>query len=146
MGKVLTFLGCLAAWIVVVLSERGCPPPEDIEPCTCKEEVYTDIRCKSISEPEVITKVFENAERYHFNKFTLEDSVLQYIPHVIFNDVEVIRLDFDKVTFVNTFDELPRNPGTKQVYLSKVILQKKSGEACWSLPAFHRPQNTENSN
>ncbi|GFS77293.1 LRRCT domain-containing protein [Nephila pilipes] len=104
----------------VVTSERGCPPLEDIEPCTCQESYYTDLRCSSINEDDVITKVFANTKRYHFHKFTLKHSTLQYIPHTVFDNVEVKFLDFYEVTFVNTFDEIPKNPGVETIKLAKV--------------------------
>ncbi|GFU36549.1 hypothetical protein NPIL_180291 [Nephila pilipes] len=114
------FWAFLATLLRVVTSERGCPPQEDIEPCTCQESYYTDLRCSDINEVDVITKVFANSERSHFNKFTLKKSTLQYIPHSVFDNVEVKFLDFDEVTFVNTFDEIPKNPGVETIKLAKV--------------------------
>ncbi|KAG8195256.1 hypothetical protein JTE90_028407 [Oedothorax gibbosus] len=110
---------CLAA--ALVSAERGCPYPEEIEPCTCKQHgEYVDIQCSNMYDTEELLRVFENARRYHFNKFTLMGSTLQYIPHEVFDDVEVKYMTMDNVTFRNTFDEVPSDPGLKELFARRV--------------------------
>ncbi|KAG8195267.1 hypothetical protein JTE90_028418 [Oedothorax gibbosus] len=111
---------CLAA--VLVSAERGCPYPEDVEPCFCQsvDSDYSALTCTKVHDTEVLLRVFENNRRYHFNAFLLFNSTLQYIPHQIFDDVKVEFLSLKYNTFRNLFDEVPRNPGIRAIQVDGV--------------------------
>ncbi|KAG8173365.1 hypothetical protein JTE90_016642 [Oedothorax gibbosus] len=111
---------CLAA--VLVSAERGCPYPEEIEPCTCllDKTQNTTLICSKVHDTQVLLKVFENSRRYTYNWFVLMESSLQYIPHQIFDDVKVNGLSMFNVTLRNLFDEVPRDAGIWQIWAEKV--------------------------
>ncbi|KAG8182229.1 hypothetical protein JTE90_002660 [Oedothorax gibbosus] len=101
----------LCAAAVLVSAEKGCPYPEDVEPCTCTETGdYVSLGCRRVDDTEVLRRVFDNSRRYHFNEFVLRQSTLQYIPHEVFDDVRVKSLVLMNVTLRNMFDKAPTDP------------------------------------
>ncbi|KAG8195255.1 hypothetical protein JTE90_028406 [Oedothorax gibbosus] len=100
---------------------------EGIEPCTCREireYDYVIMECRKIDDTGVLLSVFENARRYCFNNFTLSESTLPYIPHAIFDDVEVKIMIMDQITLNNMFDELPSNPGLENFVAYRVKVRE----------------------
>ncbi|KAF8767984.1 Protein slit like protein [Argiope bruennichi] len=118
-GAILLFL---AVVVHKVIGEKGCPEREEISPCTCREMFLGQpkLTCKEITQVDTLKTVFQNARRYRLTQFTLVNSTLQYIPHEVFDDVKVKNLEFEKVTFVKTFDKIPENPGVVTIKLTEV--------------------------
>ncbi|CAL1300689.1 unnamed protein product [Larinioides sclopetarius] len=87
----------------------GCPPVHVVEPCICYSGPHPILVCKHIDDPEVLVKVFDRSTPYWFQEFHLEESVLQYLPHDMFQGVKILRFYLKNVTLVQLFDEPPEN-------------------------------------
>ncbi|KAG8195252.1 hypothetical protein JTE90_028403 [Oedothorax gibbosus] len=123
MFETFLFILCLAG--VLVSAERGCPYPEDVQPCRCVEFVEggekNEMVCVGVHDTEALLRVFENSRRFHFSELTLWNSSLQYIPHQIFDDVMVKNLYMKDVTLRIIFDEVPiSDPGLTHLWAYEV--------------------------
>ncbi|XP_055935231.1 slit homolog 2 protein-like [Argiope bruennichi] len=87
----------------------GCPPKYVVEPCVCESGPHPVLICKHIDDPEVLVKIFDRSTPYWYQEFHLEESVLQYLPHDMFQGVQILRIYLKNVTLVQLFDEPPEN-------------------------------------
>ncbi|KAG8195744.1 hypothetical protein JTE90_010622 [Oedothorax gibbosus] len=100
---VLLLFGLLKA----ALAEWGCPEPEDVLPCECTMNTLTYLECRHVDDPEVLRTVFQKSANYEYNEVHLEYSSLQYLPHDMFEAVQVNELHLLNVTLNQLFDSPP---------------------------------------
>ncbi|GFS62702.1 uncharacterized protein NPIL_224091, partial [Nephila pilipes] len=96
-----------SSYTLRVKRETGCPDKDAISPCICTNSPFTYLECKNIDDAEVLTKVFENSERYRYKEVHIEFCTLQYLPHHIFETVKVIELYLKNVSLTQLFDRPP---------------------------------------
>ncbi|GIY43013.1 uncharacterized protein CDAR_177841 [Caerostris darwini] len=88
-------------------SEKGCPDAEDIKPCFCVYTGLTFLHCQNLSDAEPLRSVFKNSERFRYNEVHIDGSTLQYLPHEMFDKVEVQGLYLKDTTITQLFDQTP---------------------------------------
>ncbi|GFU61956.1 LRRCT domain-containing protein [Trichonephila clavipes] len=93
----------------------GCPPADLLKPCICSAGPHPHLTCQNIDDVEVIRGIFERTSKYMFKEVHIEFSVLQYLPHDMFQGVDIRELHLTNVTLVQLFDEPPQNLQTVEV-------------------------------
>lgn len=94
---------------------KGCPPATLVTPCVCNAGPHPNLHCQDIDDVEVIRKIFERTSKYMFKEVHIEFSVLQYLPHDMFQGVDIRELHLKNVTLVQLFDEPPQNLRTVEI-------------------------------
>ncbi|GFY17892.1 uncharacterized protein TNCV_3383851 [Trichonephila clavipes] len=118
-GIVLLFT-CLSSFVA-----GDCPPPELIEPCTCKYPHDPAIVCSNITRMETITGLFERTGELRFKHFTLSHSTLQFLPAHALISKRVFGLTFENTTLTGLFDETPSSNNLVHMFvLDNVRIQR----------------------
>ncbi|GFT80508.1 LRRCT domain-containing protein [Nephila pilipes] len=99
----------------VEVKEKGCPPAQLVAPCICSAGPHPHLTCENIDDVEVLRKIFEKTSKYMFKEVHIEFSVLQYLPHDMFQGVDIRELHLKNVTLVQLFDEPPQNLQTVEI-------------------------------
>lgn len=90
------------------LEYKGCPP-FSVEPCICSNSPHPYLTCDKVDEIDLLRDVFSISSNYNFIVVRISNSVLQYLPHEMFDKIGVLELELYNVTLVQLFDETPKN-------------------------------------
>lgn len=91
-----------------VVGETGCPDPEDIAPCRCRDEPSTVLVCSNINDSEELSNALENSRRYTYQEVHLESSVVRNMPEDTFVEIGVKELYLNDVILQNLFHSPPK--------------------------------------
>ncbi|GIY00572.1 LRRCT domain-containing protein, partial [Caerostris darwini] len=110
------YLICIVVVLVtvqIVLSleaeKISCPPKHIYEPCKCYDGPHPHLVCQNIDDTEVLRDIFIRSSPYWYKEVHIEYSVLQYLPHDMFQGVRILGLYLKNTTLVELFDETPEN-------------------------------------
>ncbi|GIY03500.1 LRRCT domain-containing protein [Caerostris extrusa] len=62
----------------------SCPPKHIYEPCKCYDGPHPHLVCQNIDDTEVLRDIFIRSSPYWYKEVHIEYSVLQYLPHDMF--------------------------------------------------------------
>ncbi|GIZ04320.1 uncharacterized protein CEXT_26021 [Caerostris extrusa] len=110
-------------------NEEGndCPPPEQLDPCTCFKDLNSGrvtVLCSNFSDAELLRNIFDRNPGWKLQDVHIDRSIMAYIPASLLERAQFQRLNVSFTTLVTLFDKTPVQTPELNLYLYNLRLQR----------------------